>query len=283
MVILVIGVLVIGVTKGSSIIKKAKLTSAQSLTRTSPVALSKNLVVWFETTLEKSFTDSERVDTALGATGTISTWKNLNLQSYPVGDATQATDTNKPRYVADGINGLPVLNFDGVDDYFDLPDGTIPYGDSSYTMIVVAEIVDKNKSHQVLITSGATTANTANALFIYYLSPHIRSVWTSRDLNAKTTSFVNNTPFIISSDYNSSTGGSEIYHNGVLEGGNTRANRNSGSVNNGIGGFSSGAAHLSGKFKGNIAEIIVFDRRLTNDERESVESYLSTKWNINLT
>ncbi len=71
-VILVIGILVIGITKGSRIIRESKLKSAQALTMSSPVASMSNIVMWLESTSEKSFANSEKVNTALGATGTIS-------------------------------------------------------------------------------------------------------------------------------------------------------------------------------------------------------------------
>ncbi|MCE3255904.1 MAG: hypothetical protein K0R25_1398 [Rickettsiaceae bacterium] len=47
-VILVIGILVVGITKGMSIMRSAKLQSAQSLTQSSPVALIDGLKLWLE-------------------------------------------------------------------------------------------------------------------------------------------------------------------------------------------------------------------------------------------
>lgn len=61
-VILVIGVLIAGVSQGGKMITKFKITTAASLTNSSPVHSIKNLVAWYKTTSEKSFIATESDD-----------------------------------------------------------------------------------------------------------------------------------------------------------------------------------------------------------------------------
>jgi type II secretory pathway pseudopilin PulG len=56
-VILVLSILTVAIVKGGRIIRKAKLNSAQSLTQSSIVNFIPNLVIWLETTLDRSFAD----------------------------------------------------------------------------------------------------------------------------------------------------------------------------------------------------------------------------------
>ncbi len=140
------------------------------------INLDKNLVLWLETTSDRSFISSEKVDTALGATGTISTWNDLNLQAYPRNNAIQATTANKPRYIADGINGLPVVNFDGNSDFFPF-DGTALVN-SNYTIFVVEQrrsgktnngfIAGKGTGDNQLLFLSYNGTNTNSHLYIYY-------------------------------------------------------------------------------------------------------------------
>jgi prepilin-type N-terminal cleavage/methylation domain-containing protein len=58
-VILVIGLLIAGALQGSNMISKAALSSARTLTESSPVASIRSLSLWFESTSKASFIDSE--------------------------------------------------------------------------------------------------------------------------------------------------------------------------------------------------------------------------------
>lgn len=53
-VILIIGILVAGVTQSSRLIRQMKISSARSITNSSPVSSISNLAGWWETTLDSS-------------------------------------------------------------------------------------------------------------------------------------------------------------------------------------------------------------------------------------
>ena len=58
-VILIIGILVAGILTANGLIKKTKISAAQSLTKSSPIAGITGNVLWLESSLEASFKDSE--------------------------------------------------------------------------------------------------------------------------------------------------------------------------------------------------------------------------------
>jgi hypothetical protein len=72
--LVIIGVMITGIVGGSVLIKKSKLATAQSLTKSSPVASTPDLKVWAETSLDNALT--------LATNNTISTqWSEINPQS----------------------------------------------------------------------------------------------------------------------------------------------------------------------------------------------------------
>ncbi|MFT5703496.1 MAG: prepilin-type N-terminal cleavage/methylation domain-containing protein, partial [Rickettsiales bacterium] len=108
-VILMIGILIGGVTKGIAILDKSKISSAISLTTISPVARIPNLVAWYETTLPSSFFSNTLFDGSnlVRNPATGSHWndnspeKNNNINTAPTGALT---------YIEFGINNLPAVN-----------------------------------------------------------------------------------------------------------------------------------------------------------------------------
>ncbi len=59
--------------EGKSLVQKSSLNSARALTKSSPVAGIKDLLLWYETSLAESFTYSQATDGA-----TIKTWYDVN-------------------------------------------------------------------------------------------------------------------------------------------------------------------------------------------------------------
>ncbi len=107
-VILIIGIVVAGATQGNRLVMQMRLSAARAQTASSPVASITGLTLWLETTSEKSIIDSETANNAA-----VSTWYDINPQSISKTNVTQATTSAKPLYVANGINGLPSLSFNG--------------------------------------------------------------------------------------------------------------------------------------------------------------------------
>lgn len=123
-VILIIGILVAGVMQSSRLINAMRTATAQQLTKASPVASIKNLLFWYETSLENSLISSETED------GTaITIWNDINPQStyknnayagqrtnasgigYNLATSGTSGNTSGPTYVQNGINNIPTLRF----------------------------------------------------------------------------------------------------------------------------------------------------------------------------
>ena len=61
-VILIIGILVAAVTQGGKLVSRAKVTSAKTMTQSSPVSGIDNLSLWLETVTDQSFsTEAKRL------------------------------------------------------------------------------------------------------------------------------------------------------------------------------------------------------------------------------
>lgn len=104
-VILIIGILVAGVTSSSRLVSQMKLSSARSITRSSPVASITGIVAWFESSLESSFEPN------IGNQDQVALWNDINPQSSFKYVLSQTNSGYRPTYVQSGINGIPSLSF----------------------------------------------------------------------------------------------------------------------------------------------------------------------------
>ena len=265
-VILIIGILVAGVTQSSRLVKQVKLMSARSITLSSPVPTIKNLVAWYESTSEKSFNDSEASDQSL-----LKNWYDINLQSSIKLDASQSNDANKPIYAFDESTNLPIVKF--IDqDFFNLPDATVPFNNMPYTVFFVSRA--DSMCNCGILGSGTYSTNNATNAFRYDGANGLNNYWWYVDLYMPNTITLKKLTII---DITYDLAKREGYVDGVLKVTTPSSNRASTSINNTIG------RTLPGEFLiGSIGEIIIFDRALNTEERKSIENYLSKKWSIKL-
>jgi len=147
-VILVIGILVIGITKGSQIISAAKLKSAQSLTINSPAASVSGLFFWLDSVSDKSF------DTDINDGDLISNWYDINPQSTLKTNFTQS-DSARPTYRSSGINGLPSVEFDGSSNSMVNTSFSFPY--NNYSIFIVFKTTDLTVNNPFVITYDSVT------------------------------------------------------------------------------------------------------------------------------
>ena len=98
-VILIIGIIVAGVTQSSRLVRQFKLSSARTLTQSSPVASIKDLGAWFETTSTDSIKDSEADDSAALTTPSyVTTWRDINPTSSIKRNATYVASSGASNY-----------------------------------------------------------------------------------------------------------------------------------------------------------------------------------------
>jgi len=200
----------------------------------------------------------------------------LNLWSDISGsgiNADQVSIPNQPTYVTSGISGLPSVAFSGANQFFDLPDDTIPSGNSDYTIFVVSQAADL--ANGVLLTSGLNADNEANVFTYLGGSDGFRNYWWNNDVTVGSV-ITPTSPNVLTFKYENNTSPDRnLYANGVLVKTNTSAtDRNSSVLNNRIGIDN----NLFNPLNGMIGEIIIFDRALSDSQRAAIDSYLTNKW-----
>ncbi len=284
-VILIIGIIVAGISSMSYIVDMSFMANAQKQTINSPVQNMNSAYLWLETTLENSLEESEKEDSDMISVDGVSVWHDINPRAIRKKTITSPTSANYPKFYQNCINELPCLRFDGNDDYFIVDNFSLE--NSDYSIFVVEQrrssgnnpFFGKNSS---TLNNSAIEAgyNSNNTIFLsqgsgqnnaYNFSPSISNFSSPK---ARLHSFINSTL---------TSGSSTAKH--FLNGHSPE------SASSLIGSFSSitNFAKLTialnktsslNYFNGDLGEIIIFDKALSELERTSVEQYLISKWHI---
>ncbi len=271
--ILIVGILIAGVTSSSRLVKRMKVITAQNLTQSSPVPSIKDLSVWYESSLDKSFVDSEESD------GTpITTWFDNNIQSSFKYDFKQATVANQPKYSEGIINNLPAVRFDGVDDC--MVANSVGISGKGMTAFLVGQRVAFGGYSRVgmLAGLGPSPQNDDSASGSFIAFADYGTVFTSLTnlRNASNTAHPGNgAPYIMGNIYTGLM--NMMYLNGNSTAQATEVtNFLVDSLRVGCYYFNSN----TGFHNGYIAEVIIYNRALNTEERKSIEAYLSKKYAI---
>ncbi len=263
-VILIIGVLIGGILASQRFIAKFRITTAQTLTISSPIHGISDSVLWLESSLDKSFKDSESSDT-----NSLSAWYDVR-ESVNKNNATQSNSGNYPTY-SNSINYIQAVKFDGTNGYFTV-DGSV-LNNTNYTIFVL-EQRDSNKSGNYFIgdaSSGNDSTTNKNLVLGYSADgtiKHSQSSDNSYTSSITSYSASSGKPRIFTFVHDKSSG-KKTYINGLLAATSTDTNHLSGMTNLTIG----------KSYQGQIGEVAIFARSLTDEERQSVEDYLGKKWN----
>jgi len=273
-VLLIIGILIAGVTQSSRLVAQIRLSSARQQTQRSPVSSITNLVLWMETTSEKSFDDAATEDGTAISSGSNYNWYDINTQNPRRYTANSATG---PTYKINCINNLPCLSFNGSTQSLTFP----AMGSSSQiSMFVVYNNVGPTLATQYIISSinafvpniGFSTSTTGGLTYYYNLGSGYGNVGALKT----------NTPSILEVIDRGTS--STLYYSvpgaamGQVASGSTSGARNfTGGAT--VGAFSDGST-TTGYFNGYIAEIIIFDRALKQEEKSAIDAYLTKKWGI---
>ncbi len=211
--------------------------------------------------------------------GKVSAWAD---QSGNGNHAAQTTANYRPLYVASAQGGRPTLRFDGSNDVLSVGSPSLPMGSSTRTGFVVVKR-ETSSTEGYIFKYGALSAfrslgfcfahqGTTSAYLGYYAHDVFKS--SASDTSGTIWTFGNS---------ESNVSSSFLYKNGssqmplTLFGSDGTINTTAGAMY--IGDFSD--AH-SYPFYGDISEIIIFNRALTDNERIKVEQYLSGKYAITL-
>lgn len=266
-VIIIIGILIAGLLSASNLIAKSRLKTARSLTQSSPVASIKDLAVWYETTLEKSFKYSEQEKgTSLTA------WNDINPQVSHFHNA--LLTTNSPTYEISEANGLPVVRFSNTANQgFENSDLII-----GGQMTVIAVASTKDNGYRRIVHTGIhyyIGLGDGSRNFAVFYGDGIGTWNHLGDFGADAA--LNVDDYYILSATLDSDGINTGYVNGVDVGVPAVSPETKPASTGIIIGSDSGQ-----NWYGDIAEIIIYNRSLKKAERQSIEEYLSQKWSIEI-
>jgi hypothetical protein len=229
-------------------------------------------VLWLDADDTSTVVDAEGDNAASGGafSGSVQTWMDKSASGFNV---TAAGATNRPTYTTNILNGNNVLTFDGGTDT--LRNTAAVIGGDDYTMFVVFNRTTAAARDGIFeMGSGGSR----NALFVNDASG-----------SGKINFYHNGTFYNPSASYTTSaytlttatvnTNAYTLTQNGASVGTGTAGSNRVSTTGIYVGNDSSGGDEL----QGNIAEIIVYDRDLTADERHDVEAYLASKWGLTIT
>jgi len=274
-VILIIGILIAGITQSSRLVAQMKLNTARTVTQSSPVASIKNLSLWLETSTVDSFLDSETADAT-----NLSTWYDINPQASQKLTGTVNVASSDITYKANGINGLPTVNFKvgaSVATRRIALSAVPAVSNSASTVFVVYRDYSASVSTQrAVFWNGSTTS----IGWGYYktVTDGYRRIATSTSVG-ETGTAMGSGPEIASMTISGSAGTAALYINGasisLSDGTLASFTASDGFI---IGNYTNGT--YATPWEGHISEIIMYDGVLKTEDRKSVESYLGKKYGI---
>jgi len=162
------------------------------------------------------------------------------------------------------------MTFDGASS-FNLPNGTIAPGASTFTFFVVCRPSSFTGYPSVLFAGDSGSSDTSISLLFYPDGSVENSFYPDYMGVAPTGTASINETYLFTSAYNGTS--RTLYMNGsqIVTG------SPSGTKNTGVGNNIIGAPNF---FYGTISEMIVFNRTLSDAERQSVDLYLTSKWQV---
>lgn len=271
-VLTLIAAIIAGMVKSTILVSKSRLSNAQNLTNNSLVKDMEDIVAWYETSLETSFAFDEGKDGFQ-----IGSWNDNNPNAVSRNNAFQTTPSSRPRFYSNFFNkSIPGINFDGIDDFL-LFDGSKLIG-TSYTIFVVAQ--RKSGNDFLMFLGGGDSTNNGNLNIGYSSNNTVRQSHFGLQNDFAVASFSGNIELIHTFSFNI-IDGQRYWLNGNSNINDTPDDSDSGFLSP-LASYNGAAIgrYLSNYFQGDIAEIIIFSRSLPQDERKSVESYLSQKYGI---
>lgn len=286
-VLLIIGIVIAGITQSTRLIAQFRLSTARSLTQSSPVPSVKDLVTWIEASSVSSFADSETEN------GTdITTWYDLNPSTSSKINATGGGSTTTGKYTTNCMNGVPCVRFGG-DDYFTF--STLPaIIASDYTIFVVEQKTVSGASAGHFVggsQSGAgarlTLGHASDTVVAFNTGVAVATTGATDNRVATISAFTSATPVIHTFINNNGTGIYYLNNKGTTV---TGTNQTTTPLTTSFTSLQLGRTNIAASgttnatyYTGDIGEIIMFSRALKNEERQAIMDYLAKKWRVTIT
>ena len=231
-----------------------------------------NLALWLDAhDLEGSATTTDRVRR----------WPDKTAEKS---DVFQDTPARQPTYLANGLNGKPALQFDGKDDVLVNPDANVLTNLSAYTWFVVAK-TNVTNDNDFALSFGTDNSFGRLEFFndaIYLTAGQNTSYGHTRSFSSKEFHVFSHT---FDGSQAEDTHKLQCWIDGQRQPVSSFVDQQPARTPNERG-FTLGAISPRAEpgspvhFDGQVAEILVYRRRLTMSERLYVGSYLQSKWGL---
>jgi hypothetical protein len=275
-VLVVIAFIVSVVVGGQKVVELARLAHARQLTNNATFVQKKNLVLWLEPTLKNSFQDINGVNVILDNEDSVVQWVN---QADTYMNPVQATSSNQPMFISDGIGKIPTLRFDG-NDYLEFAsDSIVTMNPSEFTMFIVCSVSGGMGTWRSPLTSRSIESPGASGYIFYVNISDDWIFWTgngsSWDKVGNTVDVIENKTYVVNAIKDSST--SSLYVNNALTGSQsiTLSRNKNYPARVGAGRTESSAAY---NWNGDISEVIIFNKALSDNDRNEIYDYLAEKY-----
>ena len=230
------------------------------------------MILWFDATdTNLLYQDSAKTTQVAANNDPVGAWTaKVGLGTFSV---LQATAGKRPIYLTNAQNGRPVVRFNGTTGTYLESAATINMSTPN-TIIVVAK---DNGTSQIFggVFSHELYMSVFSGGSYYWLDT------SGGNVAACTVPAINVFRVITAQYTQASTVNSNVFYNGTLY---SSCSNGSGNTSAGLGRVELGGRAWGGYtgriFKGDIAEVIVYNRVIDDGERAQVEAYLTTKWGL---
>jgi hypothetical protein len=200
------------------------------------------------------------------ANGVVQQWLDQSGQGM---DAIQTASNLRPKFVANGLNQLPTLDFDGSDDVLKLPPGFSDFS-KGLTWFAVVNATDAACSSVVEMSNGTEIQDLEIGIY--------QKIWQYEVLNKDVTGGMANSQALIFGVLHHPTEAVELRLNGMQIGMSSfTLPENIPRQQNFVGGTLYAGCNT---FKGQISEIVLYSRAVTDKELLTIEGYLQSHWSI---
>ncbi|MDO8429607.1 MAG: LamG domain-containing protein, partial [Candidatus Daviesbacteria bacterium] len=195
---------------------------------------------------------------------------------------TQGTAANKPTFKTNIINSLPIVRFDGTNDSFNATSYSAFMNTSNFSFFAVAKTnVSNDGGNHTILGRNHSASGGAWDFGIATNGKVNISTWNGSGTQTQVkgaTALGTSSFYIISATDDGTT--RTIYLNGTQDNSGTGTTINDTiSTPVTVGVAHGGSAEL---WNGDIAEVILYNRSLSSTERQTIETYLSNKYNISV-
>lgn len=216
------------------------------------------------------------------ASGTVTSWAD---QSSYASNATQSVQTSQPRVLTNELNGLPTMDFTKVastNRWLQAPPGFSDFS-NGISIFVVAKAPSTVTDARLIDFGNAATSNN----FQIYQPTGDNTGLTFRTYDGNNAKSVTDTGVMSTSQYklaelvHDGNFNASLFVNGTLEA-TASGSANMNNINTIVrtGNFIGKAFGTTNYFEGQIAEIIILDRGVSDTERKKMESYFYYKFGI---